>query len=195
MSDPENQNSADTRQKIARAALGTFAELGFQGASTREISRRAGVNQGLITYYFKSKEALWREAANVAFQEFREILGPLQNAVTQLSAQQAKRRLLREFALFLGRRPELVRFMIGDGKRPAERVDWLVETHLSEFYQGVDLFSKEPEQRAHEFYAFIGAAAVMFAVPDECIRLTGIDPNTERSIALHADLVTDLFVS
>ena len=68
-----------------------------------------------------------------------------------------------------------------------------METHLRGFYQGVDLFSGEPEQRAHEFYAFIGAAAVMFAIPDECIRLTGVDPNTERSIELHADLVTDLF--
>ncbi len=188
-----DSTSDDSRARIAQAALATFAEYGFEAASTREIARRAGVNQGLITYYFKSKEALWREVANTVFGEFAEILGNTQAAAKTMPPREASRLLIREFALFLGRRPNLVRFMIGDGKRPAERVDWLVDTHLKGFYQGVPLFSEEPERRAHQFYALVGAAALMFAIPDECVRLTGIDPNTEHSIELHADLLTELF--
>jgi len=191
MNDPTPE---DTRAKIAQAALGTFAEYGFEAASTREIARRAGVNQGLITYYFKSKEALWREVANIAFGEFAETLADTGESTKTLSEKDAQRLWIRRFALFLAERPKLVRFMIGDGKRPAERVDWLVETHLKQFYQGVELFSKDPERRAHEFYAFIGAAAVMFAVPDEVVRLTGIDPGTRRSIELHVEILTELFV-
>ena len=39
---------SDTRERILRAALEAFAEKGFDGATTREIAARAGVNLGLL---------------------------------------------------------------------------------------------------------------------------------------------------
>ncbi len=36
-----------------------FAEKGFEGTSTREISKEAGVNISMISYYFGSKEKLF----------------------------------------------------------------------------------------------------------------------------------------
>lgn len=188
-----NTESDDTRTRIARAALSTFAEFGFDGARTREIARRAGVNQGLITYYFKSKEALWREAANAAFEELSDVLADTTQQSEGLPEKAAQQLWIRQFALFLAERPTLLRFMIGEGKRPDERLDWLVHTHLKGFYQSAAPFSQDPERRAHEFYAFIGAAAVMFAVADECVRVTGIDPTTRHSMELHAELLAELF--
>ncbi len=45
----------DRRQQILEAALSVFAEQGFEAATNKEITDRAGVNQGLIYFYFESK--------------------------------------------------------------------------------------------------------------------------------------------
>ena len=58
------ERGAETRARIVAAALREFADRGFEGTSTREISAVAGVNQGLITYHFASKESLWKEAVD-----------------------------------------------------------------------------------------------------------------------------------
>lgn len=49
----------DTKEKILETALGMFADYGFAGASTRELSKRANVNISAINYYFASKEGLY----------------------------------------------------------------------------------------------------------------------------------------
>jgi AcrR family transcriptional regulator len=51
----------DTREKILQAALGLFAEKGFDGASLREITAEADVNLAAVNYHFGSKEALIAE--------------------------------------------------------------------------------------------------------------------------------------
>ncbi|KGE01898.1 TetR/AcrR family transcriptional regulator [Rhizobium sp. YS-1r] len=51
----------DLRDKILDHAELVFAEMGFEGANLREIATRAGVNQGLIRYYFGAKADLFDE--------------------------------------------------------------------------------------------------------------------------------------
>lgn len=49
----------DTQQALIDAAGELFAELGFDGTSTRAIADRAGVNLGAIHYHFGGKEQLY----------------------------------------------------------------------------------------------------------------------------------------
>jgi AcrR family transcriptional regulator len=49
----------ETRARIVTAALGLFGERGFEGASTRDIAERAGVNAPAIGYYFENKEGVY----------------------------------------------------------------------------------------------------------------------------------------
>ena len=58
------QRSLDTRERLVEAALHVFAQHGFEGATTREIARRAGVALAALPYHFETKQALWRAAAN-----------------------------------------------------------------------------------------------------------------------------------
>lgn len=52
----------DGRLVILRAAERLFAERGFEGCSLRNIADLAKVNQGMIHYFFKTKESLFLEA-------------------------------------------------------------------------------------------------------------------------------------
>src|SRR4051812_29488862 len=47
-----------TKQALLAAAVEVFAQRGFDGATTKEVATRAGVNEGLIQRYFGGKAGL-----------------------------------------------------------------------------------------------------------------------------------------
>ena len=55
-----------TRQRILAATAELVAEEGWSGFSTRDIAARAGVTQGVVSYHWRSKDDLVREAALAA---------------------------------------------------------------------------------------------------------------------------------
>lgn len=57
------QQADETRTRIAKAALELFAQRGFDGTSTREVARAAGVSNGLVFNYFPTKADLLVAAA------------------------------------------------------------------------------------------------------------------------------------
>ena len=61
-SKPRKRNAEATKTDIVEAAKLVFCEKGYDGAGTREIAERAGVNVALIARYFGSKEGLFVEA-------------------------------------------------------------------------------------------------------------------------------------
>src|SRR5271167_2228190 len=67
----EQQRSLETRASILNAAIAEFAQRGFDGASIRAIADRLGLQHPLITYHYRSKDILWRAAAEHAFAQIR----------------------------------------------------------------------------------------------------------------------------
>ena len=53
------ETQGSTKDRILQAAEEVFAERGFNGASTREIAARAGVNISSLHYHWESKETLY----------------------------------------------------------------------------------------------------------------------------------------
>jgi AcrR family transcriptional regulator len=75
----EQQRSIETRAAMLNAAIAEFAERGFEGASIRAIADRLDLQHPLITYHYRSKDILWRAAAEHAFAQIRtewDILAP-----------------------------------------------------------------------------------------------------------------------
>ncbi len=68
----QQQRALATRAAILNAAIAEFAERGFEGASIRRIADRTGLQHPLITYHYRSKDILWRAAAEHAFTRIRE---------------------------------------------------------------------------------------------------------------------------
>jgi len=72
--DNVNISELNTRQKIINAALMVAAKEGFARATTDQIARRAGVSEGIIYHYFKSKYDLCRDMIKERAEEFRQKL-------------------------------------------------------------------------------------------------------------------------
>src|SRR6266513_3558682 len=68
----EQQRALETLCTILDAAIAEFAERGFEGASIRAIADRLGLQHPLVTYHYRSKDILWRAAAEHAFTRIRE---------------------------------------------------------------------------------------------------------------------------
>jgi len=190
-----------TRQRIVDAAAETFCELGFRAASTREIAKRAETNQGLITYHFRSKQELWRAAADQIFEELRTTLAARLAALDSPDPRDRAREGIREYVRFAAGHPELFRLMVEEGKRDDDRMQWLVATHLEPLYEQAfrnpsGLFGSvfDRSMLPHLYYTLAGAGSVIFAVAPECRSLTGLDPATEHAIEQHADFLARLLV-
>jgi AcrR family transcriptional regulator len=53
-----DQNKERTKEQILAAALELFRKNGLEGTTTKQISRRAGIAEGTLFNYFKTKEDL-----------------------------------------------------------------------------------------------------------------------------------------
>jgi TetR/AcrR family transcriptional regulator len=195
------QQYEQTRRRIIEAAAAAFSELGFHGASTRDIAARAGANQGLITYHFRSKDELWKAAAEQIFSRLATSLSldPERLPATQ-DPRQRVREAIRQYVRFVAAHPELFRLMVEEGKAADGRMQWLVDTHLKPLYATLERLRAQfvPEvdgaMFAHVFYAMAGASSLIFAVAPECRRLTGLNPARKQTIEAHAEFVARLFV-
>jgi AcrR family transcriptional regulator len=71
----------DRREAIADAALKLFAEVGFDNVTNKDLGRGANVAPGLIYYYFKDKDDLFRYVLRKSLQDmlacYAEIKGEL----------------------------------------------------------------------------------------------------------------------
>ena len=64
----------DKREKILEAALKLFVEYGFHGTPTSKIASEAGVSNGTLFHYFKTKEELILALYGVSKSEMNDFL-------------------------------------------------------------------------------------------------------------------------
>ena len=191
-----------TREHILETALEAFSLHGFEGASTRLIATQAGVNQGLIPYYFKTKQALWRESVDRAFEELHAAMGAL-SVRKEPRGRVGVARMIRAYVSFVATHPEFVRMMNEEGKRKGPRMRWLVDRHVRPLFEGLtSTFARVRDEAGmpqeidpiHLNYIFIGAVATIFHQAPECRRVSGYDPLTPDAIEAHADALVRLLL-
>ncbi len=197
--------AADTRERILEAALEAFAEKGFDGATTREIAQRAGVNLGLIQYYFDGKPRLWRAAVDRAFAALHAALADAvpDGLLETRPDRDELRRLIRRYVRFVGRNPEFVRLMHDEGKRSGPRMRWIVDRHVRPLYERLVAILGHAQRGGllpahlhplHFHYILAGSVGILFHQAAECRRLTGVDPADDAVIEAHADAVAHLLL-
>lgn len=125
----ERREEGDRRGEILEAALRVFAEKGFKGATIKGIAWEAGVaSPALIYWYFKDKEALFREVLETHVPILQAVADPAslmdlppEEVLTKLGrAYLSFDRSNRILQLVLGeviRRPDVAEMFIKGGPR------------------------------------------------------------------------------
>jgi AcrR family transcriptional regulator len=127
----EQQRAIETREAILNAAIAEFADKGFDGASIRAIADRLGLQHPLITYHYRTKDILWRAAAEHAFAQIRQewdISAPQDSDLSPLA------RLRREYTSLFRYTvafPEFHRFMRQETLTDNPRLKWVAENVLA----------------------------------------------------------------
>ena len=127
----EQQRSLETRSAILDAAIAEFAERGFEGASIRAIAERLGLQHPLITYHYRSKDILWRAAAEHAFAQIRagwDSSAPESSGLSPLARLREEYATLFRYTVAF---PEFHRFMRQEAFTNSPRLKWVAETVLA----------------------------------------------------------------
>jgi TetR/AcrR family transcriptional regulator len=127
----EQQRSLETRTSILDAAIAEFAARGFEGASIRAIADRLGLQHPLITYHYRSKDILWRAAAEHAFAQIRagwDSSAPENSDLPPLARLREEYATLFRYTVAF---PEFHRFMRQESRSNNPRLKWVAETVLA----------------------------------------------------------------
>lgn len=127
----EQQRAVATRSQILEAAISEFAERGFEAASIRRIADRIKVQHPLITYHFRTKDLLWRAAAEHAFDGIRaewDELVPKDSGLSPLDRLRSEYRTLFRYTVLF---PDFHRFMRQEAQADTPRLRWMTETVIA----------------------------------------------------------------
>jgi AcrR family transcriptional regulator len=106
---PRAVNSAETRERILKAAIGQFAQNGFSGARVDSICADADVSQRMVYHYFTDKAGLYVAVLEHVLSELRA-----EELKLDMSASQPLEGLLTMFDFIFNhfaRHPELIRLL------------------------------------------------------------------------------------
>jgi TetR/AcrR family transcriptional regulator len=197
--------SADAASAIRKAALKSFSDFGFAGASIVDIAKAAGVAKPLIHYHFVSKDALWQAAVADAFGDLQTELTLFQAQLMALPPLDAVRQMAKQLVVFASRHPQLVRIVMDETGKGGPRGEWLHENFLLPGYQlskgiidglsqQLQLGDKAP---AAEHLVPIVLGVMNFAFLDASIirKAYGADVNDTAYVERHGELLFTLLES
>lgn len=116
-----------TKARILAAAEEVFAARGFEGASTRDIAARAGVNISSLHYHWASKETLYVAVFHDVYDRLTELLrGALDALAEERDRATIVARVMRELVTFMATYPSVPKLLArrlfeGDIERGVDR--------------------------------------------------------------------------
>jgi AcrR family transcriptional regulator len=177
-----------------------FANRGFDGTTTAEIARRAGVTQPLVHYHFETKDTLWVATMEAAFQGVFATFDGVLAELADLGLIDQLKVLVRRYVRFGAAHPEIGRIVSHEGSRrsPAQ---WLIDHHMAgqfdwfrQLYDaGVAQGLVKDLPAEHVITSLSAAGAYLFIVKAAMLELHGLDVADPAVIEAHADTVVELF--
>jgi len=196
------ERSLRTQERLLEAAVAAFSDSGFKATSTRNIAQRAGVHHPLIAYHFKSKDALWRAAADRVFGQLQARLVEAQAAAAGASRKGRMAALISAYAHYAAREPALHRMLVLEAGQAGPRLDWLVHKYLRPFVTTMTAELRELQRdgvAAHGHPVLLvnmirviaaGLPALMFEVK----KSSNVDLLSSRGIDAMAALIVSVFL-
>jgi TetR/AcrR family transcriptional regulator len=104
-----------TEEKIREAAKNVFIAKGFDGCTSREIAKAAGMNVALVNYYFCSKKQLFKLVFDAAMEDF--MFSTVEVFTKDLSLESKMRIFIEREYEFLTLHPDIPRFILSELSR------------------------------------------------------------------------------
>lgn len=195
------QRAIDTREQLIAAAAKGFAKHGFEGVSTRMISKAAGVQHTLITYHFGTKDGLWRAVMTEMHGRYRKKMDERLKDVHKSDDVTKLRVFWEEFIRFAALHPEWHALMSHVAGSSDERLEWLMDNVArNSIEDNVNLIrSAQKAKRFVEgdpymlFYLLLGAATRIYMVSAEFEALTGRSMKDINSVEQHIKTCMSIF--
>lgn len=176
---PPSPGEPATAARILRAADALLAERGYDGVSTRDVARRAGVNKALIFYHFGSKDELFEAVLDLYYEEHARVLATAFEG--EGTTAERIHRMVDAYVDFIDTHrtyPRLVQHEILRGGARVEKIrhglamlhDWLARALAGLVPQ------KGPLSPKHFFVSFAGLVINYFTYTPALETLWGEDP-------------------
>jgi TetR/AcrR family fatty acid metabolism transcriptional regulator len=156
------------RQRILDAAIVEIARRGYYGTTVAMIAGRAGVADGTIYLYFRSKEAILVSIFERAMQRFiDEARGIVENV--QAGAEEKLRRLIELHLTLLGADRDLAVIFQVEFRHTLHVLELLSRSHLHEYLGLIASIVEEGKRNGifREAVDALFAAKMVFGVLDE----------------------------
>lgn len=199
---PSRDDQLDMACVLSKATE-VFAERGFDGASLREIAKRADVrNVSIINYHFGSKEDLWRAAITRLGDKLTTRFTDLSGVLRDVTGNQLLKAYMRQFIYFTAENPDFHRVIAQEMCAQSERTAWLVNHLLDPLHQFFESSLPLPESENARLSKipipnltslFIGAATTYFFHASQMKIQYDVDPFSQEEIEKHVEYVNKLF--
>lgn len=197
---PVQARAKVTQERLLKAAVTSFARIGYEASSTRLIEANAGVKRGLIAYHFGSKEKLWKAATSWILDLGSDLVSEIEQSAEDLDPVERMRHFVRSYVRDTASRPEINRLMIREGIDNDWRLKWLVKNAVRPWYQKLRQMFEEAQQLGiapamefpHFYYILTGAGSLLFSMAAEAEQVAGIDTQDEAVISAHANALADV---
>lgn len=145
----QNMDKHNSKQAILNAAEEEFLEMGFHGAKTSSIAKRAGVTHAMLHYYFSTKENLYDVFISQKLQEVKNIMFPalLEEGVDFID--RVRTVIDKQFG-YIQKHPYLPRFMLNEVLLKPERFNELISNILQYDIEKFAIIQQEIDTASNE---------------------------------------------
>lgn len=198
-----NEKGPDARDRILSAALSLFAMRGFEGVSTTQIAKVAGITQPLIHYHFKNKEALWKASVTRLFNQLDKEFTQVVKALPQQDKKRFIIEAIRNYVAFCSKHPEFGQFIMREGAQQTERLEWLVNELIrpvqQDFYdvylEGASEGWLKPIPFPQLLMMISSSASHFFSLAPLVKTLYSIEPLSAEETLVQSDAVVEMVIS
>lgn len=134
---PRRKNApvALDESEILRRGLDTFAELGYEATTMRELARRLGVSHNFVHDRYGSKAAFWRAVVDAAFAgaqaERDQLLAEHEDPAERL------RLVITQLFRLAAHSPQINRVISDESARDSDRLDYLHRRFIQPFWDSL----------------------------------------------------------
>jgi AcrR family transcriptional regulator len=190
-----------TEAKIKDAARNIFISKGFNGCTSREIAKEAGMNVALVNYYFKSKGHLFDIVVSSVMKEFT--LSMIDIFKSNIPLINKTRIFIDKEYEFLSKHPEIPNFIITElGKKDKsffELLDINNENKEAKIFEQIEESQKIGEMRK------IDIVSIMLLMMSNChfpfiakpmVQMINSlkDDEYEKQLVIHKQYVTEMII-